>query len=284
MRAPVTAVLFSCLAMVMKTAEVMTYFNGSNHSSNYAAFRPSYPEHLFKRLAALTDRQEQAWDIACGSGQASAPLSKVFVSVLATDVAPTQIQSAPNIENIRYVLSSASDTPSALEDRLGLEPESVDLITVAQALHWFVDATFYENVRHFLRRGGVFACWTYALTPSFEGDDEGVLAAIHQHVLDEALGPYWPEQRRYIDMQYADIPFPFERQLDYTAEPFDHSEVTWTLASMFGYISSLSAYQLAVKSGHEDPIGGIRDELIAAWGSTEHRLVRFPIFLLAGRK
>lgn len=264
--------------------DISTLFAGSLHSYSYAAYRPSYPDVLFEELAEFAGGSKLAWDVACGTGQASFPLSSVFDTVIASDVSESQLSCAKQAKNINYKLMTSSETPYELEEVLGTSPGSVDLITVAQALHWFCHDAFFNTVKYFLRPGGVFAAWTYALTPWFPAEDKHI-EELHKRILNGPLRPYWPSQWEYIERNYVDIPFPFERELDHTESPYAVTSVDWTLDSMLGYISSLSAYQLAIKEGIEDPIAELRQEISEAWGEPDRvRTVGFPIYLVAGRK
>lgn len=56
----------------------------TKQAARYAVFRPSYPASLYdavKKYGSFGDKPELAVDIATGSGQAAAELSKVFAKV-----------------------------------------------------------------------------------------------------------------------------------------------------------------------------------------------------------
>jgi len=125
----------------------------SGVAADYAAYRPQYPAALFDWLASVSPRCELAWDCACGSGQASLPLASRFALVAASDASAIQVATATASENIRYLVAAAETAP--------LADGTVDLVTVAQALHWFVGDEFFAEVRRVGRPGGVFAAWTY---------------------------------------------------------------------------------------------------------------------------
>ncbi len=101
----------------------------SKQAEIYARHRPEYPETLFKYIAELCPAHELAWDCGTGSGQAALGLVKYFNQVIASDQSPIQIAHARFHERILYQVSSA--------EKADLETQSADLITVAQALHWF---------------------------------------------------------------------------------------------------------------------------------------------------
>jgi ubiquinone/menaquinone biosynthesis C-methylase UbiE len=75
------------------------------------------------------------------------------------DPSLSQLVHAPRTDGVRYVAMTAED--AALADR------SVDVITVAQALHWFDLARFYSEVRRVLMPGGTIT------PPSFQCPETG---------------------------------------------------------------------------------------------------------------
>jgi ubiquinone/menaquinone biosynthesis C-methylase UbiE len=101
----------------------------SGHAACYHQFRPSYPDALFAYLASLCPSHDFAWDCATGNGQAAVALSPHFTSIIATDVSAQQIEQAQPVPKVRYLVASADKAP--------IEDDTVDLVTVAQALHWF---------------------------------------------------------------------------------------------------------------------------------------------------
>src|SRR5262245_54646169 len=101
----------------------------SGHADSYEAYRPTYPDTLFAHLASIAPGQVMAWDCATGNGQAAVPLARHFKSVVATDPSVKQLGQARRQDSILYAVAHAERTP--------LPRGSVDLVTVAQALHWF---------------------------------------------------------------------------------------------------------------------------------------------------
>src|SRR4051794_23805954 len=101
----------------------------SDRAATYAAFRPSYPRELVDYLASIAPSRALAWDAGCGSGQLSTLLGDVFDRVIATDASAEQIGRAAPHPHVAYSVAPAERAPAA--DR------AVDLISVAQAAHWF---------------------------------------------------------------------------------------------------------------------------------------------------
>src|SRR5690349_13560631 len=101
----------------------------SGVAAGYANYRPSYPAELFDYLATLVRPSAMVWDCAAGNGQATVELAKRFSKVIATDASRAQLDAAPRLRNVEFRVAPAEQS--------GLENRSVELITVAQALHWF---------------------------------------------------------------------------------------------------------------------------------------------------
>src|SRR5205085_10545685 len=123
-----------------------------------------------------------------------------------------QISEAEPHERVRYCVATAEQPP--------LENNSVDLVTVAQALHWFDVERFHEQVRRVLRPKGLIAEWGYQLATITPEIDDRV-----RWFAGGTVGPYWPPERALIDAAYADIPFPF----DVLVTPGFEMRVSWSL-------------------------------------------------------
>lgn len=247
-------------------AEFKDHFSG--HSADYAKYRPGYPEELFEWLASRVRVHDLAWDVGTGSGQAARGLARHFRRVIASDAAAPQIRNAAPHERITYKVMPAEHTD--------LADGGVDLVTVAQALHWFDFERFYAEANRVLKADGVIAAWTYGLTRvSAEVD------AIVRRYYTEIVGPYWPPERKYVDQNYQTVPFPFAA-ID--APPFALS-VQWTLEDLLGYLGTWSATRRYVQAHGRDPLDVIRDPLGLAWGGTESaRLVTWPLSLRVGKR
>jgi SAM-dependent methyltransferase len=239
----------------------------SSASGRYAAFRPDYPVGLYAWLAGQCAERDLAWDCATGSGQAAQGLAPYFSHVVATDASVEQIRHAVPHPGIDYRVAPA--------EACGLADHSVDLITVAQAAHWFDLPRFYAEVARVLKPGGMLALWGYGrmVLP-------GELDAPFQRFYDETVGPYWPPERALIDDGYRSLDFPFA---PLAAPPFN-IEVSWTLPRFLDYLSTWSAVKRYIASQHADPLPALGAALQPLWGdAASARDLRWPIFLRAGR-
>ena len=195
-----------------------------DYAADYAAHRPRYPSALFDRLAELAPRREVTWDCATGNGQAACELATRFGRVVATDVSWLQLGQAARAPNIGYACGAAETPP--------LRCDSVDLVTVAQALHWFDAERFFDAVRRVLRPGGILAAWCYELATIDPRVDEVVL-----HFYRDVVGSHWKPERRLLEQGYQTLSWPFEE----LPLPSSSMSVVWSLDALLGYLSTWSA-------------------------------------------
>ena len=239
----------------------------SGVSAAYAAFRPRYPDALFDFLARQAPALDEAWDAGTGSGQAALGLARHFKHVTATDASPAQIDQATRHPLVTYRVAPAEVS--------GLAGASVDLVTVAQAVHWFDRERFWPEVRRVLRPRGVIAVWTYLV---FEIAPD--IDAIVRRFYSDVVGPYWPPERRLPEERYTTIQFPFAE----FAAPDFVIEQELTLDDVAGYIRTWSATRAFMKQHHHDPVAELVRELAGPWGAVHRtRVARWPVAMRIGR-
>ena len=236
-------------------------------ASAYGQFRPEYPAALFDYLAELAPERKLAWDCATGNGQAAAPLAARFRRVVATDASAAQLAQARALDNLDFCVASAEQAP--------LANGSVDLVTVAQALHWFRLAEFFAEAHRVLRPRGVLAVWTYHLF-SVTPDIDDMVRAFNR----EVVGPYWPPQRRMVAEAYAGIDFPFP-EVQTTALPM---ALIWSVEHLLAYVGTWSAVARYREQCGRGPLVDFAVAVRAAWGEASHREVRFPLTVKTMRK
>lgn len=239
----------------------------SGHASAYRSHRPTYPASLFASLASLAPGHALAWDAGCGNGQAAVGLAGHFDQVVATDPSAQQIASATPYPRVRYLVEPAEQSSLALS--------SADLITVAQALHWFDLDRFYPEVRRVARPGAILAAWTYVQAQVTPAVDAVVHAFYHG-----LINPYWPQDRQKVERGYEDLAFPFD-----AVDPGRHTiEMIWTADQLGAYIATWSAVQRYRAATGQDPMPAFTEALENAWGDPQAlRPVRWPLHILCGR-
>ena len=247
------------------TSPFADHFSGV--AAGYASYRPRYPDALFDWLGGIAPARDVAWDCAAGSGQATLALTAHFGRVIATDASHAQLRSAPSHPRVDYRVAPAEAS--------GLPDAIVDLVTVAQAVHWFDFDPFHAEVRRVARPRGVLAVWSYGM---HRIDDAAIDEAVGRFYF-EVVGAYWPPERRYIEEGYRTIPFPF-REL---TPPAFEMVSAWTLAQLLGYLRTWSSVSRYRDVRGEDPVTALGEELSALWGDeAQARQVHWPLAMRVG--
>jgi SAM-dependent methyltransferase len=238
----------------------------SGHASQYATFRPTYPDELVDELARLAPARERAWDAATGNGQAALLLASRFSAVIATDASAQQLAHARAHPRVRYVRARSEDP--------ALATASIDLVAVAQSLHWFDRPRFFDVTKRVLRPGGIVAAWCYTLARV-----DAAIDPIVDDFYERRVGRYWPPERVHVERLYRDFDFPFEELA--LAEPRMRAE--FTRAQFLGYVATWSAVQRARQQEGVDPLEEFVRALAPIWPADERRVVRWPVGLRVGR-
>jgi len=247
------------------SSDAARHFAG--YAGEYRRFRPGYPDVLFERLVELAPRPGRVWECGAGSGQATGGLATRFGEVIATDVARRQLERAPETPRVRRVVCAAERAP--------LRGASVDLVVVAQALHWFDAEAFAAEVRRVGRPDAILAVWAYGLPTVCVAIDR-VLMRLHDDVLDAC----WRPERRHVVSSYETLPVPLPALV---VESYA-LEKRWTLERFLGYVGTWSAVrEYAERHGGADAVAIVRDDLAGAWpgGAEAEARVRWPLTLRA---
>ncbi|GKV41697.1 hypothetical protein SLEP1_g49196 [Rubroshorea leprosula] len=252
-----------------------------NQAKQYAVGRPSYPKQLFQYFASKTPSHDLVWDVGTGTGQAARSLAELYKNVIATDTSPTQLEHAPKLPNIRYQHTSPIISMEELQQNVVATESSVDLVTVAQAMHWFDLPKFYEQVRWVLKKpNGVIAAWCYSL-PEINEAVDAVLLRFYNN-------SYWDPQRKLVDEKYTTIDFPFEPvEGESDTGPFDQFAIerVMNFDEYITYLRSWSAYQKAKEKGIDLLGADVIENFRRAWNvdGDGQKLAKYPIYLRIGR-
>lgn len=206
-----------------------------------------------------------ALDVATGNGQAAVALAAHFDRVIGCEPSAAQLAAARPHPRVEYRQEAA--------ERISVPDACADLVTVAQAAHWFDWPAFCRKVARVLKPRGLIAIWSYAHSV--------VTPEVDRIVLDfarDVVGPYWPRGRRFVDDRYRDLVLPFAR-----IEPPPFAMAThWDRATMLGYINTWSAVQRYRSRTGRDPMALVSPALADAWGEGA-RQVRWPLVIKAAR-
>ena len=236
--------------------------------ADYKRYRPTYPPELFAYLASLPAAKDAAWDCGTGNGQAAVALAEHFAKIFATDASAKQLGEATAHLRVEYRAVSAEES--------NLDDASVDLVTVAQALHWFDLERFYAEVRRVAKAGGVLAVWCYTMHRI-----EPAIDRIVDRFYYDVVGPYWPKERVHVEAEYRDLPFPFAE----LSPPASFAmELEWDLADVVGYVGTWSPVKIFEAEKGYDPVPEVAAELAAIWGDpARRRTARWPLHFRIGR-
>lgn len=238
--------------------------NFSALASGYSKYRPYYPQEMIEYIISFVKERYEALDVATGNGQVAVELAKHFAKVYATDISEKQLENATSVHNIIYKVESAEYTT--------FSENQFDLITVAQAIHWFDFDAFYKEVYRILKPDGVFAVLGYGLFSTNPDTDK-----LLRHFYYETIGSYWDPERKYIDDNYTTIPFPFD---EIEVKQFTN-EFTWTFDQLIGYLKTWSAVQHYTNKVGANPVDDIHDALKISWEKSDKK-VTFPLLLRMG--
>lgn len=149
-------------------------------ADTYARYRPSYPPDLFATLAdAAGEEARTVLDVASGTGAGARGLLDAGYHVVAIE---------PDLSMLRRARASLDESDrfvgavAARAERLPLREGAADLVTVAQAFHWFEEGEALDAFADVLAPGGILGVfWNVVERDAFVG---AVRALIHRSVDD----------------------------------------------------------------------------------------------------
>jgi len=237
-------------------------------ASDYSKYRPTYPKALFETIAKYVPNKHLAWDCATGNGQTAALLSENFDRVFATDISEEQLRYTIQRDNVTYKCEPSEEC--------SLEDNSIDLVTVSTALHWFDRKIFYKEVQRVLRPEGVFAAWSYRFP------DLGEELKDLQIKIQDGFESYHPIFVIDIDVKkvYGQFEFPFEEK----ELPDFACECHWDLNHLLNYYDKTN---IVSERFHADkgcyPSSIIKEALQQRWGEPcQKRIIKFPLAVRLG--
>jgi SAM-dependent methyltransferase len=239
----------------------------STQAADYAKYRPIYPPELYEYILTFVKERKRAWDCATGNGQAGCALASFFDKVEATDLSENQIRHALPHPKVEYLVAACDRTP--------FPDHFFDLITVAQAYHWFDFDSFAREVRRVGKPGGVLAIWGYGLGECEDPAIQNLLWVFYKNT----VGPYWDPERKFVEENYETIPFPFP---ELPGRRFSIS-LEYSREDLLGYLSTWSAVQHFRRERGEDPLEDFAKKLHPLWEGKDSKLFLTPLFLRLAR-
>lgn len=184
-----------------------TYQNQDFDAKGYNAARPTYPDLFYDTLMEYHKSKgnptELALDVGCGPGFVAFKLLNYFESVVGTDFSLTMIDQCnkdPRVEfsdKVRFYATPAEEAPK------DILPLSVDMITAAEACHWFDHPKFFAESARILKSGGTLAYWFY-FDPVFVGNQKATDLVV-EYSYDSSKKKYGDSYERFFG-PYFDQP------------------------------------------------------------------------------
>jgi len=122
-------------------------------AGEYDRFRPPYPEELFdtiRQRLGLSERP-QVVDLGAGTGRASLAMAELGWRVTAVEPGKGMLDVLRANATDRGLLVS---TVQGQAEATGLDPGTAELVTAAQAFHWFNQGQALAEVARIVRPGG----------------------------------------------------------------------------------------------------------------------------------
>jgi len=211
-------------------------YEDASHASLYAKFRPTYPPKVRELISEFIRKNgggfQKMIDVACGSGQGTFHMIDLFDQVCGIDISQEQVHQAQekskqlNCQNVEFCVGAA--------ERLPFADESIDLVTCAEALHWFDESSFYPEADRVLKHKGCLAAYGYGHVELIRENAQALI----RHFLNDTLKGCWADRIKHIDNCYADLKLPYVE-----SERYDfYSEEQRSLPDLIGYLRSSAAY------------------------------------------
>lgn len=186
----------------------MSEINKINYEGDlYSKYRPSYSTKLFETIYNFHEQNNGefnlAVDIGTGTGQVAVELSNKFKKIYGIDNLEEMINNAIKKDNIIYKLSSAENLP--------FENNSVDMITVATAFHYFNHDEFFNEAKRILKENGTLAIFGYYFPEIKNIKNKIEVNKVLNKLISDILEINLNEKAKYIKNLYRDINFPFKK-------------------------------------------------------------------------
>lgn len=238
-------------------------------AKEYAAFRPRYPHDLVEGIltyAKKTTPLKTAWDAATGNFQMANAIAPHFDTVFANDVSAEQLRAGVPAGNV-IAIQCESENMHELSDR------SANLVTCAQAIHWFNIPDFITEVQRVLVPGGVIALPGYSRPQAADPETDKIL----QNHMDR-MKPYRDPRLALRITDDGAIPFPFT---DRTVRNFT-ATFNATAEQIVGYLSSSEMVTRAIADTGANPLPIVEAALHDRLQGAPAQMTQ-PFFCVMGR-
>ena len=229
-------------------------------AGDYERYRPGYPQASLRRLLAYAGRVEAALDLGCGTGILTRALARALPDAVLIGADPGRGMLAR-----AAAATAAAPSPAWLACRaeaLAVADGRLDLITVAQAAHWFDRPAFYRECARALRPGGTLAVL----------HNDRVAGSPVGEAHEALLSRLAPGYRR----GYRDIDVAAELRRTGSARDVEVRRRPWSwrrsVEQFIGYLRSTSHFRVALAHRPEREIVAAYAEALAPLADAEEGL------------
>ncbi|KAF7545232.1 hypothetical protein G7Z17_g9332 [Cylindrodendrum hubeiense] len=271
------------------TEKTFSSYN-KEQGSAYFKVRPDYHPTLYQFVVdqhtSTGGQFDTLVDVGCGPGLAARALGPRFASVIGLDPSEGMIETARSLGGVTSTSDPIRFERSSAEELGGVKDSSVDLITAANAAHWFDMEGFWPAAARVLKPGGTVALWTSGdihAHPSMP--NSAAIQATFETYQATHLEPYYVPGNRLTRATYRTLPLPWT--LSQPVEEFEESSFVrkdWEADEPF-FVGesqlSMDIFELAISSGsaqvrwhqaHPDLVGTERDLVKILRGEVERLL------------
>ncbi|KIW18452.1 hypothetical protein PV08_02740 [Exophiala spinifera] len=208
-----------------KTFSTYNAAQGKAYSDLRRDYDPKVYQTILDQHTSTGGQLDTFLDVGCGPGFAARALAPHFTQAIGLDPAEGMVTTArnlttvasPEFNNVRFEISTCEELGSNLTPPIA--DGSVDLITAANAAHWFDMPRFWAAASRVLKPGGTVAIWTSGpgrIHPSVP-NAEAIQAVIDAQQEGE-LKPYLLPGNTLVRNHYRDLPLPWTGPLEHRVD------------------------------------------------------------------
>ncbi|KEZ50894.1 class I SAM-dependent methyltransferase [Metabacillus indicus] len=176
-----------------------------NKTREYAIGRPSYPTDILSVMKELDiNNQSTIADIGAGTGILTHMLGSLECDILAIEPNEHMLEECKvyckDVTNIKMIKAPAEET--------SLMEHSVDVITIAQAFHWFDKKRCKKEFRRILKENGsVVILWNDMQITSQLAMEYAALLNNYKVKTTAAISNFDPdeEKRNFLEQEYTKV-------------------------------------------------------------------------------